>query len=90
MPVYEEGETVYALKKVVEGPSDHGPGGQLCGWGDKLIVKGYGKYNPRWIAVTHETVTDGSSFYVYANEISRMQHFEHNKPYSNGGLYSVR
>lgn len=88
MPVYKEGDVVYALKNVVESPSGDSPGGQLCRWGDKLIVKCYGDFNPKMIAVHHEHVTDGSAFYVHAHEISAMKHFDHNKPVTNSMLYS--
>lgn len=81
MPRFKEDDTVYALKNIDEPPNDYSPGGRLCEWGTKLIVRKVVPINENFnhYHVSHPEVTDGRTFMVVAKEISHMKHFEHNR-----------
>ena len=75
---HQVNDTVFALKDVIDPPSGDSPGGRLCRFGDKLIVRKVREGNEFKYLVSHEDVVDGSGFGVTPLEISKMRHFDHN------------
>lgn len=75
---HEVNDVVYALGDISDPPSGDSPGGRLCRFGDKLIIRAVRPEREFKYLVSHEDVTDGSSFAVTPKEVSKMRHFNHN------------
>lgn len=75
---HQVNDVVYALADISEAPSGDSPGGLLCRFGDKLIIRKVREGEEMKYAVSHEHITDGSCFTVTPIEISKMRHFDHN------------
>jgi hypothetical protein len=83
MPQYEVGDVVYAIKELRDPPSGDSPGGYLCDFADKLIIRDVflPKNGMHSYLVSHEPRVKPPWFQIYGNEISTMKHFSHNKPF---------
>jgi len=81
MPKYQPDDVVYAVRKIDEPASGDSPGGRLCKFADKLIVRRESMLDGKHAySVSHEGRTDGKTFAVHPHEISYMKPFIHNDP----------
>lgn len=81
MPKFEINDVVYAVRRLVEPASGDSPGGELCKFADKLIVRKESWLDGKFAySVSHEDRTDGNTFAVFPHEISYMRHFVFNDP----------
>ena len=83
MPKYQPNDVVYSTRRLEEHASGDSPGGLLCHFADKLIIRKETWFDGKpAYSVSHEHRTDGCTFAVLPNEISYMKHFNHNSPMS--------
>lgn len=81
MPKFKIDDVVYAVRKIDEPASGDSPGGRLCKFADKLIVRRESVLDGKFAySVSHEDRTDGKTFAALPHEISYMKHFVHNDP----------